>query len=192
MYTIDVLLLVVKGAGENGLQGRTLLQKKVYFLSELMGVDLGFSAYYYGPYSGVVAGNLESLVNHGFLKEVTEVFETTPPRNVFGEIHRYTYFLTDDVEELWGDIESDPEFPEWQEKLDRINAHELANDFDRLSIAAKVHYIVDWRGKSTIGEVKQVAEDYGWKVSEDDIEGVLSFLTELELVTPDESDDIPF
>ena len=48
MYTIDVLLLVVKGAGENGLQGRTLLQKKIYFLSELMGVDLGFSAHYYG------------------------------------------------------------------------------------------------------------------------------------------------
>jgi len=85
MYTIDVLLLVVKEAGENGLQGRTLLQKKVYFLSELVGIDLGFSAHYYGPYSGLVAGNLASLVNHGFLDEVTEVFETTPPRNRFGE-----------------------------------------------------------------------------------------------------------
>ena len=48
MYTIDVLLLVVKEAGENGLKGRTLLQKKVYFLSELMNIDLGFTAHYYG------------------------------------------------------------------------------------------------------------------------------------------------
>ena len=49
MYTIDILLLVIKGEGENGLQGRTLLQKKVYFLSVLMGVRLDFSAHYYGP-----------------------------------------------------------------------------------------------------------------------------------------------
>lgn len=192
MYTIDVLLLVIKEAGEDGLQGRTLLQKKVYFLSELMDVDLGFSAHYYGPYSGLVAGHLASLVNHGFLDEVTEVFETTPPRNRFGEKNRYTYFLTKDAEELWRDIESAPEFPEWKEKLDRINAHEIAYDFDRLSIAAKVHYIVNWRGKNKVGEVKQVAEEYGWNVSEEDIEGVLSFLTDLGLVTPDESDDIPF
>ena len=192
MYTMDILLLVVKSAGENGLQGRTLLQKKVYFLSELMNVDLGFSAHYYGPYSGLVAGHLASLVNHRFLAEKTEVFDTSPPRNIFGEIHRHTYFLTDDAEELWDDIKNDPECQEWKEKLDRINAHKIANDFDRLSIAAKVHYIVNWRGKSTIGEVKQVAEEYGWKVKKEDIEGVLSFLTELELVTPDGSDDIPF
>ena len=192
MYTIDVLLLVIKEAGENGLQGRTLLQKKVYFLSELMDVDLGFSAHYYGPYSGLIAGHLASLVNHGFLDEVTEVFETTPPRNRFGEKNRYTYFLTNDAGELWSDIENDPEFPEWKEKLDRINAHEIAHDFDRLSIAAKVHYIVDWRGESTIEGVKRVAGEYEWKVSEEDIEGVLSFLTALGLVTPDESDDIPF
>lgn len=192
MYTIDILLLVVKSAGKNGLQGRTLLQKKVYFLSELMNVDLGFSAHYYGPYSGLVAGHLTSLVNHGFLKEDTEVFETIPPRNIFGEMHRHTYFLTDEAEELWDNIKNDPELQEWKRELDRINAHEIAHDFNKLSIAAKVHYIVNWRKKDTVAEVKQVAEEYGWNVSEEDIEGVLSFLTDLGLVTPDESDDIPF
>ena len=192
MYTIDVLLLVVKGAGENGLQGRTLLQKKIYFLSELMGVDLGFSAHYYGPYSGLVAGHLASLVNHEFLDERTEVFETTPSRNSFGERNRYTYFLTDEAEELWNDIENDPEVAKWKEKLERINSHEIAQDFNKLSIAAKVHYIVKWRGKTTVAEVKQVAGEYGWSVQRNDIETVISFLTELGLVTPDETDDIPF
>ena len=190
MYTIDVILLVVKEAGENGLQGRTLLQKKIYFLSKLMKVDLGFTAHYYGPYSGLVAGKLTSLVNHGFLKEVTETFETTPPQNRFGEKHRYTYFLTDEAEELWSDIENNPEFSEfseWKEELDRINAHEIAHDFDRLSIAAKVYYIVDWREESTIEEVKQVAEEYNWNLDPDDIDSVLSFLEELDLVTTDES-----
>ena len=192
MYTIDILLLVVKSAGKNGLQGRTLLQKKVYFLSELMNIDLGFSAHYYGPYSGLVAGHLTSLVNHGFLKEDTEVFETIPPRNIFGEMHRHTYFLTDEAEELWDDIKNDPELRKWKRELDRINAHGIAHDFNKLSIAAKVHYIVSWRGKRTIEQVQKVAKEYGWDVSTEDIEGVLSFLTGLGLVTPDESDDIPF
>lgn len=192
MYTIDVLLLVVKEAGKDGLQGRTLLQKKVYFLSELMDVDLGFSAHYYGPYSGLIAGHLASLVNHGFLDEVTEVFETTPPRNRFGERNRYTYFLTGEAEELWDDIKNDSEVKEWKEKLERINSHEIAHDFDRLSIAAKVHYILDWRGESKIGEVERVAKEYGWRVEKEDIESVHSFLKWLGLVTTDESDDIPF
>ena len=192
MYTIDILLLVVKSAGKNGLQGRTLLQKKVYFLSELMNVDLGFTAHYYGPYSGLVAGHLTSLVNHGFLKEDIEVFETIPPRNIFGEMHRHTYFLTDEAEELWDDIKDDPELREWKRELDRINAHEIAHDFNKLSIAAKVHYIVNWREKDTVAEVKQVAAEYGWNVEKSDIKSVLSFLTDLGLVTPDESDDIPF
>ena len=192
MYTIDVLLLVVKEAGEKGLQGRTLLQKKVYFLSELVGIDLGFSAHYYGPYSGLVAGHLASLVNHGFLDERTEVFETTPSRNRFGEKNRYTYFLTDEAEELWDDIENDTEFEEWKEKLDRINDQKISEDFNKLSIAAKVHYIVKWRGKTTVAEVKQVAGEYGWSVQQNDIETVISFLTTLGLVTTDETDDIPF
>jgi len=93
---------------------------------------------------------------------------------------------------LWSDIENDPEFPEWKEKLDRINAYEIAHDFDRLSIAAKVHYILDWRGESKIGEVERVAEEYGWRVEREDIESVLFFLKGLELVTTDESDNIPF
>ena len=56
-----------------------------------------------------------------------------------------------------------------------------------LSIAAKVHYIVNWRGNTTIDEVHQVAKDYGWDVSEADIESVLSFLTELGLVSAAEA-----
>lgn len=188
MYTIDVLLLVVKSEPENRLRGRTLLQKKVYFLSVLMGVNFDFTAHRYGPYSSLLAGHLDSLVAHGFLNEDVESFD----RNVFGEIRRHTYFLTDDAEELWSDIENDPELQKWKRELDRINAHDIAHDFNKLSIAAKVHYIVSWRGKRTIEQVQKVAKEYGWDVSTEDIESVLSFLKGLGLVTTDESDDIPF
>ena len=187
MYTIDVLLLVVKNEPENRLRGRTLLQKKVYFLSVLMDVNFDFTAHRYGPYSSLLAGHLDSLVAHGFLNEDIESFD----RNVFGEIRRHTYFLTDDAEELWSDIENDPEFPKWKRELDRINAQDIADDFNKLSIAAKVHYIISWRGERTIEQIRQVAKEYKWELDDSDIEGVLSFLTELGLVTTDESADIP-
>lgn len=188
MYTMDLILLVINEAGEEGLRGRTLLQKKLYFLSVLMGVNLDFTAHRYGPYSSSVAGHLASLVGHGFLREATESFKTDSlSRSVFGEIRRHTYSLTEEADEVWNDIEKEPDFPRWKDALKRLNAQPIAGDFNKLSIAAKVHYIVNWREKTTVEEVRQVAKEYGWNVSEDDIEGVLSFLTELGLVSAAEA-----
>ena len=188
MHIIDILLLVVRSEGENGLKGRTLLQKKVYFLSVLQNKSYGFTAYHYGPYSNYVAGNIDSLVNCGFLHENTESFATTPSdRNLFGEIRRHTYTLTNDGHKVWSDIEKEADFEKWKNALDMINKQPISNDFNKLSIAAKVHYIINWREKSTIEEVKQVAREYRWEVSNEDIESVLFFLEELGLVTTDES-----
>lgn len=88
---------------------------------------------------------------------------------------------------MWSDIEQEQDFPKWKDALDRINAQPISHDFNKLSIAAKVHYIVNWREKSTVEEVRQVAKEYGWDVSEEDIESVLSFLMELGLVSAAEA-----
>lgn len=190
MHIIDILLLVVKNEGENGLRGRTLLQKKVYFLSVLMKFDLGFSPHYYGPYSSYVASHLDSLVNCGLLKEVTESFSND--QNIFGEIRRHTYSVPENVEPVWQDIQAKPQFSEWQDAIRRVNKQKIANDFNKLSIAAKVHYIVSWEGQSTVEQIRQIAKEYKWELDENAIESVLSFLKGLKLVTTDESDDIPF
>lgn len=189
MHIIDILLLVVKSEGEDGLCGRTLLQKKVYFLSVLMKFDLGFSPHYYGPYSSYVASHLDSLVNCGLLKEVTESF--SDEQNVFGERRRHTYSLPDNVEPVWEDIQQKPQFLEWQNAINRINEQPISEHFNKLSIAAKVYYIVSWEenGPLTLTQVQQIAKEYGWDVSTEDIKSVLSFLKE---ITTDESDDIPF
>lgn len=189
MHIIDILLLVVKSEGEDGLCGRTLLQKKVYFLSVLMKFDLGFSPHYYGPYSSYVASHLDSLVNCGLLKEVTESF--SDEQNVFGERRRHTYSIPDNVEPVWEDIQGKPRFDKWQDALKRINEQDLSKDFNQLSIAAKVHYIVSWEGNGTLTltQVQQIAKEYGWDVSPEDIKSVLSFL---KRITTDEPDDIPF
>lgn len=197
MHITDTVLLVVKNEGKNGLRGRTLLQKKIYFLSVLMGVDLGFSPYYYGPYSSYVASHLDSLVSCGLLKEVTESF--SDEQNVFGEKRRHTYSVPDNFKSVWRDIQKKPRFSEWQDALSRINAQKISEDFNKLSIAAKVHYIVDWnhyivdwKEEGTIEEIKQIAKEYGWKMNDEDIESVLFFLKGLGLVPTDKSDDIPF
>ena len=102
MQITDVLLLVVEREGKDGLHGRTLLQKKLYFLSVLRKANFGFSAHYYGPYSGFVAEHLNGLVEDGIFKEVTEFFTTdSTERNALGEKRRHTYFLTDAGRRVW-------------------------------------------------------------------------------------------
>ena len=181
MHIHDLILLVIENEGEKGLRGRTLLQKKLYFLSVLKSVDLGFCPHYYGPYSSWIAENLDILVSVGFIKEITETFSTD--RNIFGEIRRHTYSLTDDGRIIWDDIQKEGEIQSWQELLGRINSQPLANDFNQLSIAAKVHYIVNAKGGATTEQVRQTAQAYGWKIIEPDIENVLSFLEELSLIS---------
>lgn len=184
MHIHDLILLVVGSEGEKGLRGRTLLQKKLYFLSVLQRVDLGFRPHYYGPYSNWIAENLDILVSNGFLKEVTETFSTD--RNIFGEIRRHTYSLTDDGRIIRDDIHKEGEIQSWQEGLGRINSHPLGNDFNQLSIAAKVHYIVNAKGSATTEQVRQIANEYGWNLTEGDIQKVLSFLEALSLISTHE------
>jgi uncharacterized protein YwgA len=54
MLARDVLVLAYK-AFDGDMRGKTLLQKRVYFLSVVLGMDLGYEAHYYGPYSEQVA-----------------------------------------------------------------------------------------------------------------------------------------
>ena len=157
-------------------------------MSILQKENLGFSAHYYGPYSSFVAEHLDGLVYDGILKEATESWNTaSSERNALGEIRRHTYTLTAEASKLWEATRKKPSFSEWDKELDRINAQPISGDFNQLSIAAKVHYIVNWREESTVEEVRQVAKEYGWNVSEEDIESVLSFLTKLGLVSAAEA-----
>ena len=179
----DVLLLVVEREGKDGLHGRTLLQKKLYFLSVLQKANFGFSAHYYGPYSAFVAEHLNGLVEDGIFKEVTEFFTTdSTERNALGEKRRHTYFLTNEGSRAWQVTQKKSDFLKWDRALKKINDQKIANNFNLLSIAAKVHYIVDWAGEKSVKEVCQTAKEYGWDFTEKDIEKVLSFLMKLKLV----------
>ena len=181
MHITDLILLAVKSEGKEGLRGRTLLQKKLYFLSVLQEVDLGFRPHYYGPYSSWIAENLDILVSVGFVKEITETFSTD--QNIFGEIRRHTYSLTDDGKIIMDEIQKENKFQSWHKVLDALNSQPLANDFNKLSIAAKVHYIVNQKGQATTEQVRQTAKEYGWSITDSAIADVLSFLKSLSLIS---------
>lgn len=181
MHIQDLILLAIGSEPERSLRGRTILQKKLYFLSVLKKVDLGFCPHYYGPYSSWVAENLDILVNCGFLNEMTETFSSD--QNVFGEIRRHTYSLTSDGDTIMDNIQELREYPSWNKKLERINSQPLANDFNKLSIASKVHYIIQVKERATTEQIRQTAREYGWQVSDSDIEEVSSFLRDLSLIS---------
>ena len=80
-----------------------------------------------------------------------------------------TYSLTDDGRIIRDDIHKEGKFQSWQEGLGRINSQPLANDFNQLSIAAKVHYIVNARGGATTEQVRQIALRKGYtQITEND------------------------
>src|SRR5688572_30485443 len=64
----DFVLLAYKAFG-GSIKGKTMLQKRMYFLSVMLGVDLGYGPHYYGPYSAAVAAANADLKGVGFLGE---------------------------------------------------------------------------------------------------------------------------
>ena len=62
MNSTDFLLSVIAAFGGR-VDGRTLLQKRAYFVSLLSDIDpgLNFDAHYYGPYSATVDNTLGRL-----------------------------------------------------------------------------------------------------------------------------------
>jgi hypothetical protein len=63
----------------------------------------------------------------------------------------------------------------------------LASDFNTLSIAAKVHYIVNRQGTATPEQIQETAKEYDWNINDSQIEGVLSFLEALSLISVEKS-----
>ena len=55
----DIVLGVVGAAGGE-ITCRTYLQKVAYFVSEMMGIPMGFEPHYYGPYSSSITAETDS------------------------------------------------------------------------------------------------------------------------------------
>jgi len=174
-----VLVLVSSCSGE--ISGKTLLQKRLFFVGELLGLKgLGYAAHYYGPYSQLVASATNQLVSLGFLEEQTIGFGAD---DLGFEKRRVDYHLTDDGREVLAYLKRKN-----KKEVEAINEacqHLLsAGDLDyfALSHAAKAYFLLKEEGHPmTREEIRAKAESFHWKIAPDNLDRAIDFLIKLDL-----------
>jgi len=170
----DALLMILLAVNEN-FQERRAFQKIAYLSSVKLNFDMGFFAHYYGPYSKIVASQIENLSTFGFINEKN--LKTNNDRIL-------TFFeLNDDGKKITKSIKKKyrEEYKTIKLVVDACKKEKY--DYNVLSWSAKVHYIMP-KGKSvSVRQISELAKEYGWKLSKDDINNAFTLLTSLELIT---------
>ncbi len=179
MKPTDFVLCLVDASGGT-IPGRTLLQKRAFFVTELIGEDFGlkFDAHYYGPYSPTVEGTATQLKNLGFLQESSTGFGIISDGF---EMRRYDYSLTDDGRYLLGKLRETPEYHEISDAMRRVLSAGNPN-YMELSIAAKAYFLL--KKKATGMSAKdfiQEAEKYSWNISKESVMRAINFLKSIGL-----------
>jgi len=166
------------------IQGRTKLQKTVYFLGVMTDhlEELGYGAHYYGPYSAQVAQAADRLVSLGFVDLSVSGTGGIDSRGF--EVARYDYKLNDEGKRV-AELKKE-RFPgEWQKIQEAAQRLGRAGeqDYMSLSIAAKIHFMLgEKQGKATLGELSEYAQKFGWAVSADEAREAAQFLQKIDLV----------
>jgi uncharacterized protein YwgA len=183
MKTYDFVHLVLYAAGGK-IQGRTKLQKMVYFTGVLMKCEanLGYRPHFYGPYSADVAGSVDKLRALGFLKQSACGGGAIDHRGF--EVARYDYELTGDGRLIAEEkVEKYPE--NWKRiktAVDRLIKSD-PNDYVKLSIAAKTYFVHGkLKGTTSSGELERLNAHFGWKVSEEETRDAFEWLKSVKLV----------
>jgi uncharacterized protein YwgA len=182
MNAMQFVLALIHASGGRSVQGRTLLQKRAYFVSEISGIDPGlkFDAHYYGPYSAVVDGTVTQLKNLGFLEESTTGFGV-----VSGgfEMRRYDYKLTRDGLSIVEPITKTAEYGRIRQALEKM-ADGGDPNYVELSIAAKAYFILRKQQKATSkSELISLAKRFNWSITPESLESGVKFLQNVGLAS---------
>lgn len=186
MKAYDFVHLVIYAAGGE-IQGRTKLQKMVYFAGVLTSKldDLGYRPHYYGPYSSRVTAAVEDLYSLGFLEQRVSGAGTIDPHGF--EVARSDYSLTEDGRRIaaekagvrpkaWGRI---------KRAVERLVEAD-ASDYVKLSIAAKAYFLIERTHEPvTLKGLIQLAQKFGWNVSRIQVTEASEWLKTLQLVEDD-------
>jgi uncharacterized protein YwgA len=183
MTTYDFVHLVLHAAGDR-IQGRTKLQKLVYFVGALTGRlgSLGYRPHYYGPFSPEVAGAIDRLRGLGFLEQRALSGGAVDPHGF--EVVRYDYALTDDGK-LVAEEKAKDHPAKWekiQEAVEKLRQAQ-AEDYVKLSIAAKTYFLLgEMKGVSSLSQLQQMTPRFGWKVEQQEMIEAGRLLASLGLI----------
>lgn len=184
MLSPDKLVLLIIKFFHGYIRGKTLLQKRAYFIARLLGFDdYGFDAHYYGPYSQSIEQGLSKVKTLNFVRETLTDYGFDV-RTGF-EIVRYDYALTEDGEKILAHLEqcAKNEYGQVYDICKKLADAGDCDDYYSLSIAAKIHHIL-YKQKEAMGsdEIRAFAKKLNWEIKEGDLDNAVNFLKKLELI----------
>lgn len=188
MLTRNIILIAIDAFGRK-IEGKTMLQKRMYFLAELLKQryreDPGFehNAYFYGPYSSSIANDLTKLVNYRLVRENIIDFGTFNSSGF--EVRKSEFELTPAANAAisWIEKQHPGEAKRIREIVQEIKSSTGSLDYFDLSIAAKAHWILHkFREPMTSESVAREAKKLSWDVTDKQIEKGFTFLEKLGLV----------
>jgi uncharacterized protein YwgA len=177
---VQLALLVMDGE----IQGKTKLQKTVYFLGLMTGQlnELGYRAHYYGPYSDDVAAAIGWLKTIGAVDQFTSGVGGTDPSGF--EIRRFDFRLNERGRRFAETTAC--RYPELMSKLrEAAGVLERAGETDyvKMSIAAKTFFMLrQTNGPAEEGNLARLAANFGWEVTPEQVRDAASYLERLGLV----------
>ena len=171
-----LLIFLVKSGG--AIDGRTLLQKRVYFVQRVVAEEfVPFRPHFYGPFAPDIESAMGLLVELGFVSEEQRKIGVR-------ERIRYDYSLTNDGVRLAGALVN--AHPDIARSIEGAVSHIAKSgdlDYNQLSLAAKVVHILDAEGRSmTAQDISLRATELGWQFGAQNVMPIAKFLESLGLV----------
>jgi uncharacterized protein YwgA len=177
----DILVFAYK-AFNGDMRGKTLLQKRLYFISVMLGIDMGYEAHYYGPYSEKVANLNSELKSLGWVSESSSAWGYD--QRGF-EMARHDFKLTESGARLV-ERRTLAQQQTWSQVQKAAGIVRQAGDLDymELSIAAKAYFVLNkLDGKAELSDIAEMLPKFGWSVSKEQLEKATNFLAKADLIT---------
>jgi uncharacterized protein YwgA len=179
----DLVFAAIQGSGGR-IEGRTRLQKLVYFAASVLRIDVGYRPHYYGPYSSAVTAVAESQAARGVLNETVESFAGVRgfPGND-DEFRRYLYVLTEGGRKAleWRRARRADEFDKAAGIVRTLV--DTGADYRVLSYAAKLfHILLAEECPLTADAARQRAKELGWHMTRDEMQQGVELLLKVRLI----------
>jgi uncharacterized protein YwgA len=181
LTTRQAVLLAISAAGGT-VEGRTAMQKIMYFVALALDEDFGHRAHYYGPYSREVEYALTQAM---LAEDIDERVERFPNFGSGPDIRKYTYELTDQGRDQVRNIrDADSATADAVDETVR-SIHSAVPDLEQqtLSMGAKIHFIISEQSEPTpLAKIPALAKGLGWRISDQQVEKSVELLRELDLL----------
>lgn len=181
MNSTDFVLSLID-AFNGHIEGRSLLQRRAYFVSVLAGIDseVGFVNHYNSPYSPTVDNAVIRLKSLGLIAQSTIKPPVTSPGF---EIQLYEYRLTNEGVKTAAAVKQSQDYGRianaCRAVLRATNPGQLT-----LSVAAKAHFTLKQRGRETSpGDIVREGQKYNSTINTTTLDAAVRFLDEIKLDT---------